>query len=75
MLPHVPLQEFGSPDVVGFGVAVAVAVAVAVEVAVGVADAVDKVKVREQLLVGEAVIVSALGLLLGTFGATEVCLN
>lgn len=50
-------------------------------VGVGVADAVDVgvadiVKVREHALVGVAVaIVSALGLLLGTFGATDVCLN
>lgn len=75
MLPHVPPHEFGSPDEVGVAVAVAVGVAeaVAVAVAVPVGVAVVKVNAREQLLVGE--VSSAFGLLLGTFGATDVCLS
>jgi hypothetical protein len=61
LLPHVPLQEFGAPDVVGVtvgvdvavevGVTVGVDVAVEVGVTVGVAVDVDKVKLRLQVLV------------------------
>lgn len=84
LLPHVPPQEFGSPvgvgvaDPVPVGVGVAVpvpvGVGVALPVAVGVAVADERVKDRLHALVGDD-IVSAFGLLLGAFGATDCCLN
>ncbi len=58
---------------VGLEEDVPVGVGVAVELPVGVGVAVDIVKDKVQALVGDTV--SALGLLLGTFGATVVSLN
>ena len=71
LLPQVPPQELGVPEGVGVTVGVTVGVAVPVGVAVGepvgviVGDAVERVNDRVQ-----APFSAALGILLGTFGAT-----